>query len=213
MKTIKKMLWFMMGHVIIDEALQQLRGPTVLHISDTPRSFYPKLSRILAILKPDYIIHTGDLADDLKLGIYPNLKWNYEKALIKLMHILNQSSAAKIVIILGNHDDLELARKHAGRVAVYEDAALETFHGRIFSCAHDHKAAEGASSSKTPDYFLFGHDLSLISQTTERVKHQVKYLNGIEAMHLIDLSDGDVHEIIYPIGINNARLNRKRIRL
>lgn len=209
MNTIKKMLWKMLGPVILDEAVLRAKGPTILHISDTPTSVYPELKRLLGILKPNNIIHTGDLADDLKLQLRPSLLRNYESALIKLMQILNHSSAEKIIITLGNHDNLDLVRKYAGRAVVYEDAGTENFQGITISIAHYHEAALGSSKSKRSDFYLYGHDLSLKSQRT----NEVYFLNGIEAMHLIDLSTGEVFGIMYPGGTDSARLNRKRMHL
>ncbi|MZQ97791.1 MAG: hypothetical protein GT601_08935 [Acidaminobacter sp.] len=209
MNTIKKMLWKMLGRVILDEAVLRAKGPTILHISDTPTSFYPELNRLLGILKPNCIIHTGDLADDLKLQLRPSLLRNYESALVKLMQIVNQSAAEKVIFTLGNHDNLELVRRYAGRAEFYEDAITENFQGIRISCAHYHEAALGSSKSKRSDFYLYGHDLSLKSQRT----NEVYFLNGIEAMHLIDLSNGEVFEIMYPGGTDSARLNRKRMRL
>lgn len=209
MNTIKKMLWQMLGRVIFDEGVLRVKGPTILHISDTPTSFYPELNRLLGILKPNCIIHTGDLADDLKLQLRPSLLRNYEHALIKLMQIVNQSSAEKIILTLGNHDNLDLVRRYAGRAEVYEDAITENFQGKTISIAHYHEAALGSSKSNRSDFYLYGHDLSLKSQKT----NEVYYLNGIEAMHLIDLSTGEVFVIMYPGGTDSARLNRKRMGL
>ncbi|MDK9712116.1 metallophosphoesterase [Acidaminobacter sp.] len=209
MNTIKKMLWKMLGRVILDEAVLRAKGPTILHISDTPTSFYPELNRLLGILKPNCIVHTGDLADDLKLQLRPSLLRNYESALVKLMQIVNQSAAEKVIFTLGNHDNLELVRRYAGRAEFYEDAITENFQGIRISCAHYHEAALGSSKSKRSDFYLYGHDLSLKSQRT----NEVYFLNGIEAMHLIDLSTGEVFEIMYPGGTDSARLNRKRMRL
>lgn len=209
MNTIKKMLWLMMGRVNLDKAVLRAKGPTVLHISDTPRSFYPELKRLLDILKPNVIIHTGDLADDLKLENRPSLLDSYEKAVIKLMQIVNQSAAEEVVFTLGNHDNLEIVRKYAGRAEVYQDAVIKNFQGTEILCAHYHDAALESAAAKTPDFALYGHDLSLKSQKTNCVNN----LNGIEAMHLIDLSTGEVFVVKYPIGTDNERLKRKRVRL
>lgn len=209
MKTIKKLLWQMTGHVIVDQAALHSKGPTVLHISDTPRSFYPELKRLLDVLKPSVIIHTGDLADDLKLENRPSLLDSYEKAVIILMGILNQSAAETVIFTLGNHDNFTVVRKHAGRAEVYEDAVIKSVCGKEIVCAHYQDVAFEAAASKMPDFLLYGHDLSLKSFRS----HQVKNLNGIEAMHLINLSTDEVFVIKYPAGTDNERLKRKRLRL
>ena len=49
--------------------LNDIKGPVLLHISDTPSEIYPYIFKIIDILKPQYIFHTGDLADNVKLEI------------------------------------------------------------------------------------------------------------------------------------------------
>ena len=44
----------------IADFLAVSKGPIVLHISDTATWQYPFLQKLLAAVKPDRIIHTGD---------------------------------------------------------------------------------------------------------------------------------------------------------
>ena len=222
MKTLKKMLWIMTGHVYLEDALHHLEGPTLLHISDTPSGFFSELKRLIGILKPEVVIHTGDLVDDLKLELYPSLRQSYETSLVKLMKLMNESEAKRIIFLLGNHDDLAMAARHAGRVEIYPETFSEVFHQKGFRCAHNQRAfadriaagaaatgaiATGAITSNAADFYLFGHDLSLKSQQTP----EGTYLNGIEAIHLIELDTGTVHAVAYPAGTDSHRLNRYRI--
>ena len=39
----------------------------LLHVSDTPSVFYPDLARLLAAVRPRFVVHTGDLADEVKI--------------------------------------------------------------------------------------------------------------------------------------------------
>jgi hypothetical protein len=39
----------------------------MLHVSDTPFAFYRCLERIIDILLPPCILHTGDFVDEIKL--------------------------------------------------------------------------------------------------------------------------------------------------
>jgi hypothetical protein len=52
-----------------EDLLNDVKGPVLLHISDTPSEIYPFIFKIIDVLKPKYIIHTGDLADNVKLEI------------------------------------------------------------------------------------------------------------------------------------------------
>jgi hypothetical protein len=46
-----------------EDLLNDVKGPVLLHISDTPSEIYPFIFKIIDVLKPKYIIHTGDLAE------------------------------------------------------------------------------------------------------------------------------------------------------
>jgi hypothetical protein len=45
-------------HISID-FLKDLKGPLLLHISDTPSGIYNDIFKIIDIIKPQYIVHTG----------------------------------------------------------------------------------------------------------------------------------------------------------
>ncbi|HHI00115.1 MAG TPA: metallophosphoesterase, partial [Thermococcus litoralis] len=38
----------------------------IMHISDTPDNIYPFILNLIEKSRPDYIIHTGDLVDNIK---------------------------------------------------------------------------------------------------------------------------------------------------
>jgi hypothetical protein len=38
----------------------------ILHISDTPSTMFPYLRRAIRRLRPAWVVHTGDLVDDIK---------------------------------------------------------------------------------------------------------------------------------------------------
>ena len=43
----------------------------ILHISDTPSTMFPYLRRAIRRLRPAWVVHTGDLVDDIKLENRP----------------------------------------------------------------------------------------------------------------------------------------------
>ena len=51
--------------------LESIKGPFILHISDTPTSYYANIERLLKQIRPTLLIHTGDLADEYKVGRIP----------------------------------------------------------------------------------------------------------------------------------------------
>ncbi|MGM0396336.1 MAG: metallophosphoesterase [Bacillota bacterium] len=194
-----------LGRVIIDPKLTESAGSKLLHISDTPSSIYPEIKRIVKVLKPDYIIHTGDIADNLKLELYPSYLSRYRHEARKILEILNSSSAKRVIISLGNHDDPEFVKENAGRIEIIEEMKLISINDVKFAVSHYSEYLTDVDA----DFYLFGHDLSINSQ----VVGDKKYLNGISAIHLIDLHSLHVEEIGYPLVTDSERLKRRKTKL
>jgi predicted phosphodiesterase len=55
-------------------------------------------------VKPDVIIHTGDMADEVKVGRMPEVRDEYIEKIAEMAEILNDSGAEKIYIVPGNND-------------------------------------------------------------------------------------------------------------
>lgn len=164
----------------------------------------PYLKRLIHELQPDYIVHTGDLIDNVKLQLHPS-KWNeYKRHLKKLKVVLQETSNAEVHVAAGNHDDLKLMISELDRSHIYEHAAFVSIEGFKFYFNHYCQVSLPANQV---DFALYGHDLSVMSHQSGKTT----YLNGIEHIHLIDLETGQVHRIDYPSGTDEHRLNKHRI--
>lgn len=203
MAMIKNIINLLFGRTILDHTSKLNDHPRLLHISDTPSQFYPELKRILRDLEPDYIIHTGDLADNIKIGLYQSSFHRYKHEVRILLKILQESKARKIVLSLGNHDDYDFVRKHSGRLMVFEGPGKLEFEGVKVAFSHYYSDLKELPA----DIRLYGHDLDSVDddKATERD------LNGIVSMSLIDLITLDVKRIEYPFGTDNSRLNRNKL--
>ncbi|WP_367884326.1 metallophosphoesterase [Thermococcus sp. JCM 11816] len=86
----------------------------LLHISDTPeRTYPPRIAQLIDELHPDYIVHTGDLVDNIKLERRPDLKPPlYVGGVRKLARILKGSGGAELYIVPGNEDDPEVLKEY-----------------------------------------------------------------------------------------------------
>ncbi|WP_422486464.1 metallophosphoesterase [Gudongella sp. DL1XJH-153] len=205
MASVRRIINSILGRVHIEVELTDSDRLRLLHISDTPSTLYPEIKRIIKVLKPDYIVHTGDIADDIKLHMHPSYLNRYKHEARKMLRILNSSSAKELYLSLGNHDNLEFVKKHAGRIHVIEDKKLLQIDDKAFAISHysDHL------SDIEADIYLFGHDLSIESQS---IGDKV-YLNGISAIHLIDVGTLDIVKLKYPAGTDNERLKRRKTNL
>lgn len=196
-------------NVIVDKGLvsvgwqpEEIDGyGRILHLSDTPSGIYAYLSRLLKRVNPSVIVHTGDLADDIKLELYPGERERYRVAVRKLMNIL-QAPHRRVVLALGNHDEKELLPRLSPDCTVCEGAEEMTFRGATFRISH---YAEGLLENPAR-YNLFGHCAEPASYEDPEGRC---FLNGIEWMRLIDPGNGEIVHLRYPKGTDDARLLRQ----
>jgi predicted MPP superfamily phosphohydrolase len=205
MNNIKELLYYMIGRVPANLHESEISGKRLLHISDTPSAIFSELSRIIKILKPDYIVHTGDLVDNIKLELFPGSLSRYEKEAKKLLSIMEQPCVQKIYVALGNHDDAETLKKISKRIHIIKGSEIVHIEGAEFAIAHD-----PADILKSPASFnLFGHNLTQKSGFSEGRL----YLNGITSINLVELDTMRYYSYPYPAETDNHRLRRGRIGL
>lgn len=203
MNNFKQLLYYMIGRVPAD--LHELKGKTLLHISDTPSCFFGELRRLLRILKPNYIVHTGDLVDNIKLELYPGSLWRYERDVKELITLLEQSHAEEIYLALGNHDDLPTLERLCSRSHLIERSDIINIEGLTLAIAHD---PADILANPAP-INLFGHNLT----QKNGVVDEKLYFNGISTINFIDLNHIHYHCYPYPAGTDDARLGRGKIGL
>ncbi|HYE81587.1 MAG TPA: metallophosphoesterase [Clostridia bacterium] len=204
MSNFKEVLCNAIGRLHIPQELSELKGKKLLHVSDTPVCFYSGLRRLINILKPDYIIHTGDMADNIKLELYPTSICEYEKWIKRLAAML-EASGAEVVLAMGNHDDFDIAGKYFKSSRILKEA--ETIKVEDMSFRISHKP-EGILEDPA-QYNLFGHDLTLKSGCIDNKL----YYNGISNINIIELDSGECTTLSYPSGTDDARLGRRKIGL
>jgi predicted phosphodiesterase len=172
----------------------------ILHISDTPTCMYGYLARFLRRINPSVIIHTGDLADDIKLEIYPNEAERYRAAAKRMVDIL-AAPHRKLILVLGNHDKIDLLPALPSQSMICDNVTNITLYDQEFRVSHyfDHILDRPAR------YNLFGHSLEQPSFSDNEKR---RYLNGMEMMRLIG-RDSSITIFDYPRGTNTARLTRQ----
>ncbi len=189
---------------ISKELLKDLKGPVLLHISDTPVDIYRYIFKVIDILEPQYIIHTGDMADNIKLGIHKDRIDSYHKGVKKLIEGLEKNEYSKIYYVLGNHDDYETVSRLAKRGIILEEGIL-TIDDCSFTVGHYYK-----EDSYEADFNLYGHSL----EPGHFKKNETVGLNGLLNINIIDLSTKKVFHLIYPADTNKSRgMELKRIGL
>nr|WP_321502500.1 metallophosphoesterase [uncultured Dethiosulfovibrio sp.] len=193
------------GAVYIPDELIGRSGEFLLHVSDTPSSFFPDLNRIISKVRPLWVVHTGDLVDQVKLGLYPSLISSYRERIPRLSAILDRGSRKgdfQVVISLGNHDDSDTVEEFFPHCHIIDKVGGFSVHGWSFKASHYSSLISGSKDI----IGLFGHDLSSLEGDPFG-------LNGIKSVNLFSLKTGEVYEIPYPRYIDDQRQMKRRIGL
>jgi len=189
---------------ISEEFLKNIKRPILLHISDTPVGIYNYIFRIINILKPEYIIHTGDMADDIKLGIYKDKIEHYRRGVKRLIECLEKNEYSKVYYALGNHDDYETVSQLTRRGIILNDEFV-SIEGCSFTVCHYYK-----EYSHKADFNLYGHSFDPVNYK----ENDTVGLNGLLHINIIDLSSKEVFYLEYPTDTNRLRrMELKRIGL
>lgn len=184
------------------ELLSEIKGPILLHISDTPIDIYKYIFRIIKIFKPQYVIHTGDMADNIKLEIYKNKIDYYYEGVEKLIKVLEGNEFVRTYYVLGNHDDYDTVSKLTKRGEVLDEGVL-TIENCNIAVGHYYK-----EYSNNIDFNLYGHSF----EPNHYKKNGTVGLNGVLNINIIDLSNKRVFQLDYPMHTNiSRRMELKRI--
>ncbi|NOZ92985.1 MAG: metallophosphoesterase [Dictyoglomi bacterium] len=165
----------------------------ILHISDTPRPIYRWLKYLINTVQPSYIIHTGDIADDIKLENAPmRLRNIYREAVREFRNILSDYLESTYIVV-GNHDDKEILSSILSLAHIVNEPYKVILNDISFLLAH-----KPPTCPEDVDFILFGH------QPTENLLELSRCLNGIHNIHIIS-KDKQVFYVPYPKGTNKYR--------
>jgi predicted phosphodiesterase len=184
----------------VPEEILTAARPLVLHISDTPATSYRFIFRLIQRIEPDYLIHTGDFVDDIKLENRPGQLVEYRGKLKKIFRQLEDLPVGKIYLVPGNHDDRATVDECIQRAVVLpEKSVIEIDNIRL--CVSHYYPEAKTQIKEEVDYMLFGHNLMPDQQrgTTAVL------LNGITAIHVLSTSSKRVYSLAYPSGTDSAR--------
>ncbi len=142
------------GDIVIPEGVENIKGQKVLHIGDTFFCDYPYYRKLISVLKPDVIIHTGDMADEVKVGRIPCTRNEYIFKIKKLLDILN-NSGARLIIVPGNNDLPDKIKELSPKAEVYTRDSIVTIDG--VECRIGHQVS---LLTYDRDWAFYGHGLT-----------------------------------------------------
>ncbi|CCU77828.1 hypothetical protein HSACCH_00197 [Halanaerobium saccharolyticum subsp. saccharolyticum DSM 6643] len=167
----------------------------IMHISDTPESIYSHIYKMLSYSRPDVIIHTGDLVDNLKLeDAGKELIPLYQKKSAEFIRNLEKLTNARIIYVPGNHDDVNIIKANINRSEIMPEGSIIELDGVKIGIAH--------YPEKLPlnsEINLFGHNHQ------KEFASDNKFLNGISNINYLLLPSKEDYKVKYPWIVDQGR--------
>ncbi len=116
------------GTVDIPPEVREMKGVKFLHIGDTDSREYPYFKKLIEEVKPDIILHTGDVADEVKVGRIPGTRYEYKSKIRYILKTLAESGA-EIMIVPGNNDVADDIKEAIPTATVYPTNSVVTVDG------------------------------------------------------------------------------------
>lgn len=167
----------------------------IMHISDTPESIYKHIYKMLNYSRPDIIIHTGDVVDNLKLeDTGEELLPIYKKRSAEFIKNLEKITNARIIYVPGNHDNYDIIAENKSRSEIMAEGSVLELDGVKIGLAHypDNLPVDA-------DINLFGHN------KFEKNDSDNKYLNGILNINYLLLPSKEDYKVDYPWIVEQGR--------
>ena len=189
-----------MGGLHLPPELQTTEEEIVLHISDTPDSIYPFLLELIDELRPDVIIHTGDVADNIKLGLGLSEDLYAEKV-ADFVSELEVREWTTTYIVPGNHDSGSILKEQTENIILEEEETIIEVAGVSIGVAHYIENLPPRAAIN-----LYGHN-----KKTFQARDKL-FLNGILSINVILLPSQQYFQIPYPWKTQTGR-QYKRLKL
>lgn len=171
----------------------------IMHISDTPDSIYPHIYKMLNYSRPDIIIHTGDVVDNLKLeDLGESLISTYKLKSAELIKNIEKLTQARIIYVPGNHDNLNILKKNINRSEILPEGSFLELNGIKIGLAHYLEKLPSEA-----DINLYGHNQQ------QNLSSADNYFNGISNINYILLPSKKNYQVSYPWRVEQGRQHKR----
>lgn len=157
-------------------------GRFLYHIGDIDREHLPVKMNMIARLRPDVLVNTGDLIDDLKVGRRPEDIPDYEIWMPRLVHWMERH-AKEVYIVPGNNDLPDLIKETAQKSTIVPANTCLKIDGLDFNLCHWVARINGEAK-----IYLYGHGLT--GDNYEFHEGEKTYCNVIRGDTIVYLKDG-----------------------
>ena len=158
------------------------KGKILFHIGDVSRARYAEIMSLICRIRPDVLVHTGDMVDDLKAGRIPEDVSEYKEWIPHLVRWM-EKLVPEVYIVPGNNDLPEHLAQVVKTAKIIPPKSTLTFGNLQIGCAHRVKDVVGDEP-----IHLYGHGPT---NDTHSFKEGYKiYANAIYGPTVVSLEDG-----------------------
>ena len=140
--------------IVLPEGVDQIKGTKILHIGDTNSDWYPYFMKLIQVVKPDVILHTGDTADEVKVGRIPGTEYEYLTKIKVLLEAMERSGA-RLIFVSGNNDLPEEIHKMVPKMEIYPANSVLELDG--VECRVGHRVMDMTFDK---NWTFYGHGLT-----------------------------------------------------
>ena len=180
----------------LSTGLANATRPLIVHISDTPRMSYSFVYRVAWQLRPEYLIHTGDVVDDIKLENRPSEIHAYSTEVGRFLARLEATPVGAIYVVPGNHDVRSILETTSSRAIISPEGARLHLGGISITVSHHYDAEH-----EDGDFYLYGHTPA----PEHHRRGETECLNGISTVTVIEVPSRTLHMLPYPAGTDSVR--------
>ena len=177
----------------LPEWLGKTEGKTILHIGDTESYRYPFYKKLFSLVKPDVIIHTGDMSDEVKAGRMSEVGEEYIYKIKNMCRLLSESGA-EIYIVPGNNDIKEEIEKLIPKAKILKNNDIVTIDG--VECRVGHEVDSITYNKK---WAFYGHGFTGERWSYEDNDPEVECrFNACNGAFILSVKEGKYHKVPLP---------------
>ena len=123
----------------------------LLHIGAINLWDFPFMKKLIRKIRPDIIVHTGDMVDNLKVGRIPEDIPEYKKHTKKLLRFMEQN-AKEVYIVPGNNVLEDFIWENIKKSIIVQPNTVMDIHGLSSLLCHRVLDIDGEAT-----FYLYGH--------------------------------------------------------
>ncbi len=179
----------------LPDEITNIGGVKLLHIGDTHSGTYSFYRKLISLVKPDVIVHTGDTADEDKVG-WDTSAWDAYLTKAKVLADMLRDAGCPVYWVPGNNDLPDQIAKIAPHFTIVQPDSVIELEGVQICVAHAREQI-----TKKAEIYLYGHGRKAEEHFADELSFMGKdslCLNVMRSIYVVSLKDKTFHRIKRP---------------